>query len=60
MPYVAVGIVKKWIGTASTEDGEFSFLVSKNEMQDSLSISSLGFDPYKIIVADYLKKQRKK
>jgi hypothetical protein len=59
VPYVAVGIVKKYIGIASTEDGEFSFLVSKNELQDSLSISSLGFDPFKIKVADYLKLKKK-
>ena len=59
VPFVAVGIVKKYIGTASTEDGEFSFLISKNELQDSLSISSLGYDPYKIKVEDYLKLEKK-
>ncbi|WP_299554249.1 carboxypeptidase-like regulatory domain-containing protein [Seonamhaeicola sp.] len=59
VPYVAVGIVKKHMGTASTEDGEFSFLVTKNELQDTLSISSLGYDPFKIKVADYLKQGKK-
>jgi hypothetical protein len=59
VPYVAIGIVKKYIGTASTEDGEFSFLISKNEFQDSLSISSLGFDPFKIKIEDYLKQEKK-
>jgi hypothetical protein len=59
VPYVAVGIVKKYLGTASTEDGEFSFLITKNELQDSLSISSLGFDPFKINVAEYLKQAKK-
>lgn len=59
VPYVAVGIVKKYIGTASTEDGEFSFLVTKNEMQDSLSISSLGYDPFKIKIEDYIKQEKK-
>lgn len=54
IPYVSVGIVKKHIGTASTDDGEFSFLVTKNELQDTLSISSLGYDPFKIKIADYL------
>ncbi|GAA4231273.1 hypothetical protein GCM10022291_03400 [Postechiella marina] len=58
VPYVAVGIVKKYIGTASTEDGEFSFFITKNELQDSLSISSLGFDPFKVKVADFLKQEK--
>ncbi|TXG35444.1 carboxypeptidase-like regulatory domain-containing protein [Seonamhaeicola maritimus] len=59
VPYVAVGIVKKHIGTASTEDGEFSFLVSNTEMQDTLSISSLGYDAFKIKISDYLKLEKK-
>ncbi|WP_282135806.1 carboxypeptidase-like regulatory domain-containing protein [Seonamhaeicola maritimus] len=58
IPFVAVGIVEKYIGTASTEDGEFSFLVTKNELKDSLSISSLGYDPYKIKVEDYLNNEK--
>lgn len=59
IPFVSVGIVKKYIGTASTEDGEFAFLVTKNELQDSLSISSLGYEPFKIKVADYLELEEK-
>lgn len=59
IPYVAVGIVEKYIGTASTEDGGFSFLVTASELQDSLSVSSLGYDPYKIKIADYLKLEKK-
>lgn len=58
VPYVAVGIVKKYIGTSSTEDGEFSFFATKNELQDSLSVSSLGFEPFKIMVDDYLKLEK--
>ncbi|GAA4231269.1 hypothetical protein GCM10022291_03390 [Postechiella marina] len=59
IPYTAVGIVEKYIGTSSTEDGEFSFLVSKNELQDSLSISSLGYNPFKIKIEDYLNQEKK-
>ncbi|TYA78775.1 carboxypeptidase-like regulatory domain-containing protein [Seonamhaeicola marinus] len=59
IPYVAVGIVEKYIGTASTEDGGFSFLITPAELQDSLSVSSLGYDPYKIKVADYLNLEKK-
>ena len=60
LPYVAVSLVKKNIGTATTEDGEFSLYVSKNELKDSLSISSLGFDPLKLKVEDFLKLKSKK
>ncbi|GAA4231279.1 hypothetical protein GCM10022291_03410 [Postechiella marina] len=60
VPYVAIGIIEKYKGTSSTEDGEFSMLISKNELQDSLSISSLGYDAFKIKVQDYLNQPEKK
>ncbi|NJB82753.1 carboxypeptidase-like regulatory domain-containing protein [Wenyingzhuangia aestuarii] len=59
VPFVTVGIVNKSIGTASTEDGEFSLLVSNNELQDTLYVSSLGFDTYKIKVDEFLAKKDK-
>lgn len=60
LPFVAVGIINKSIGTATTEDGDFSFFISKNELKDSISISSLGFNPLKIKVEDFLKLRDKK
>lgn len=60
VPYAAVGIVEKYLGTSSTEDGEFSMLVSKNELKDSLSISCLGYNTIKINVQDYLNQNEKK
>jgi hypothetical protein len=60
IPYAAVGIVKKGIGTSSTEDGEFSLLITKNDLQDSLSISSLGYNVYKIKVQDFLNQKDRK
>ena len=60
IPYVSVSIIEKGIGTSSTEDGEFSMLISKNELQDSLSISSLGFDSFKIKVQDFLSQKEQK
>ncbi|KAA5823736.1 carboxypeptidase-like regulatory domain-containing protein [Algibacter amylolyticus] len=60
VPYAAVGIVEKYLGTSSTEDGEFSMLVTKGELQDSLSISCLGYDTIKIKVEDYLNQEEKK
>lgn len=60
VPYVAIGIVEKYKGTSSTEDGEFSMIITKNELQDSLSISCLGYDSFKIKVQDYLNQPEKK
>jgi hypothetical protein len=60
IPYVAIGIIEKHLGTSSTEDGEFSMLLTKTELQDSLSISCLGYNTIKIKAQDYLNKQEKK
>ncbi|MGY6647355.1 carboxypeptidase-like regulatory domain-containing protein [Wenyingzhuangia sp. IMCC45574] len=60
VPFVTVGIINKAIGTASTEDGEFSLLLQKDQLQDTLYISSLGFDTFKMKVADYLSKKIRK
>lgn len=54
VPYAAVGITKKNIGTTSTEDGSFYFRVTKNELEDSLTVSSLGFSTFSIKIKDYL------
>ncbi|WP_343328551.1 carboxypeptidase-like regulatory domain-containing protein [Polaribacter staleyi] len=60
IPFAAVGIVNKNIGTSSTQDGEFSMLLSKSNLQDSLSISCLGYNTFKIKIQDYLKQKEKK
>lgn len=60
IPYAAIGISEKYIGTTSTEDGEFSMLISNNELKDSLSISCLGYNTIKIKVQDYLNQNEKK
>lgn len=59
VPYAAVGITKKNIGTTSTEDGTFYFRVSKNELEDSLTVSSLGFSTFSIKIKDYLNQNGK-
>lgn len=59
VPYAAVGITKKNVGTTSTEDGNFYFRVTKNELEDSLTISSLGFSTFSIKIKDYLSRNGK-
>ena len=60
VPFAAVGILKKNIGTTSTMEGTFSFLVTKNELNDILEISSIGFETIKINVQDFINRKDKK
>lgn len=59
IPYAAIGILNKNIGSTSTEDGAFYFLVSNHALEDSLTVSSLGFTTFKIKVKDFLNLQKK-
>ena len=54
IPYSSIGIIEKNIGASSTEEGSFSFLVSNNELMDSLEISSIGYETFKIKVKDFI------
>ncbi len=60
IPYAAVGITSKGIGTSTTEDGTFSLLVSNSNLNDVLEVSSIGFETYKIKVQDYINLNEKK
>ena len=51
IPFAAIGIISKNVGTTSTEDGTFYFQISPNELKDTLSISSLGFSTYLLPVS---------
>ena len=54
IPYASVGIVKKNIGTSSTEEGTFKFFVSSDELSDILEISSIGYEPFEITVSNFI------
>ena len=54
IPYASVGIVKKNIGTSSTEEGTFKFYVSNDELSDVIEISSIGFEPFEITVQNFI------
>lgn len=60
IPYAAVGITSKSIGTATTEEGTFYLLVSSANFNDTLEVSSIGFETFKIKVQDYLNLPEKK
>ena len=59
VPYAAVGILQKNMGTTSTEDGTFYFRVSNKELEDSMNVSSLGFSNFTIKIKDFLKLEKK-
>jgi len=58
IPFAAIGIVSKNIGTTSTEDGTFYFQISTSELKDTLSISSLGFSTYKLPVSQLAQNEK--
>lgn len=60
IPYAAVGIPSKSIGTATTEDGDFYLLVSQKNLSDILEVSSIGFETFKIKVQDFINQKEKK
>ena len=47
IPYVAVAIPSKYVGTATTEDGDFQLSLTKEHLSDSLEISSIGYNQNK-------------
>lgn len=59
VPYVAIGIPSKYLGTSSNEEGGFSMMLSKSNLTDSLEVSSIGYKTVKITVQDYLKQKEK-
>ena len=54
IPYASIGIIKKNIGTSSTEEGTFKFYVSNNEISDVIEISSIGYEPFIITVQNFI------
>ena len=54
IPYASVGIVKKNIGTSSTEEGTFKFYVSNDELSDVIEISSIGYEPFEITLQNFI------
>ena len=60
IPFAAVGILNKYIGTSSTDEGTFKLVITTNELDDTLKISSIGYDSFKINVRDYLNSKKDK
>ena len=60
VPYAAVGIVKKHIGTSSTDEGTFYFVITEKELEDTLQISCIGYNTFKIKIKDFISRESKR
>lgn len=58
VPFAAIGIMSKNIGTTSTEDGTFYFQISNDELKDTLSTSSLGFYTYTLPISELIQNEK--
>jgi len=59
IPYASVHIPTKQIGTTSTEEGAFYLSLKKENLEDVLVVSSMGYKTFSIKVKDYLKLKKK-
>ncbi len=53
IPYVNIGIVKKDKGTVSTEEGKFEFEIPSKLMNDTIKLSSLGYQPKSMLAKEF-------
>ena len=54
IPYAAVSIPAKYIGSATNDEGDFQLSLSIKHLSDSLIVSSIGYKSFKIKVQDYI------
>lgn len=54
IPYAAVGIPSKYIGTSTNDEGQFSLKLKQDNLSDTLEISSIGYKTYKIKIQDFI------
>lgn len=54
LPYTAIGILSKYIGTVSNDDGAFLLKLDESNLNDTLSFSTMGYKTFKIRIQDYI------
>ncbi len=59
IPYASIGILSKNIGTVSNEEGAFIFELTESNLNDTLSVSTIGFTSFKIRIQDFLELNEK-
>ena len=59
VPYAAIGILSKAMGTSSNDDGEFFLKLTRENLSDTLTVSSIGYKTFKIKVQDFINQTEK-
>jgi len=54
LAFTSISIMSKSIGTISNEEGRFSLRLTKGNLNDTITISTLGFKSFKIKVQDFI------
>jgi hypothetical protein len=57
IPYAAVYFKSSSKGTIANNDGHFRFLISEGHLEDTLTISSMGYESVEILPEQYLTKE---
>jgi hypothetical protein len=58
LPYVNIGILNKDVGTSSSVNGEFELPLLESNVNDTLRISMIGYEPRVIYLKDVLNNKR--
>lgn len=53
--FVNIGIVSKNTGTISDENGKYNLFIDKKFENDTLKFSCVGFEPFSMVVSDFIK-----
>lgn len=54
IPYVNIGIMNKGKGTVSDDKGNFSLVIPNEFLNDTMRISSIGYDTKLLIMSDFI------
>ena len=54
LAFTSISIMSKSIGTISNEEGRFYLRLTKENLNDTITISTLGFKSFKIMVQDFI------
>lgn len=58
IPYVNIGVLNKGIGTVSGPKGEFSILLTKQFLKDTIRISAIGYKPVEFPIQKLTEEER--
>lgn len=59
VPYASISFTNKPKGTVSNEDGNFSLVIENYEVNDTLVVNSMGYEPLKFKIQDFINQEDK-